>query len=64
MELTWGTAKREAKDRPSWRKRNGCIIHTGQRQIKKKKNLTANRLLEFNKGVKINKNVFLEDFNI
>ncbi len=26
MELTWGTAESEAKDRNSWRKRNGCII--------------------------------------
>ncbi len=29
MELTWGTAEREAKDRISWRKRSGCIIHNG-----------------------------------
>ncbi len=29
MELTWGTAEREAKDRMSWRKRNGCIILNG-----------------------------------
>ena len=29
MELTWGTAKREAKDRIAWRKRNGCIILNG-----------------------------------
>ena len=26
MELTWGTAESEAKDRNSWRKRNSCII--------------------------------------
>ncbi len=26
MELTWGTAKREAKERISWRKRSGYII--------------------------------------
>ena len=26
MELTWGTAESEAKDRKSWRKRNGCIV--------------------------------------
>ena len=37
MELTWGTAESEAKDRLSWRKRNGCIILNGQRQQKKKK---------------------------
>ena len=37
MELTWGTAEREAKDRHSWRKRNGCIIHNEQNQQKKKK---------------------------
>ncbi|MCP4055117.1 MAG: hypothetical protein GY739_19160 [Mesoflavibacter sp.] len=35
MELTWGTAEKEAKDRSSWRKRNGCIIHTGWMKIKK-----------------------------
>ena len=29
MELTWGTAESEAKDRISWRKRNGCIILNG-----------------------------------
>ncbi len=29
MELTWGTAEREAKDIISWRKRNGCIILNG-----------------------------------
>ncbi len=26
MELTWGTAEREAKERISWRKKRGCII--------------------------------------
>ncbi len=26
MELTWGTAERETKDRTSWRKRNRCNI--------------------------------------
>ena len=29
MELIWGTAESEAKDRNSWRKRNGCIILNG-----------------------------------
>ncbi len=29
IELTWGTAESEAKDRISWRKRNGCIILNG-----------------------------------
>ena len=29
MELTWGTAEREAKDRRSWRKRSSCIILNG-----------------------------------
>ena len=29
MELTWGTAERETKDRPSWRERIGCIIPNG-----------------------------------
>ncbi len=29
MELTWGTAKREAKERNSWRKRSSCIILNG-----------------------------------
>ena len=29
MELTWGTAESEAKDRSLWRKRNGCIIPSG-----------------------------------
>ena len=29
MELTWGTAESEAKDRLSWRKRNGCIVLNG-----------------------------------
>ncbi len=29
MELTMGTAEREAKDRISWRKRNGGIILNG-----------------------------------
>ena len=26
IDLTWGTAESEGKDRNSWRKRNGCII--------------------------------------
>ncbi len=30
MELTWGTAEREAKDRKSWRKMSSCIIINGQ----------------------------------
>ena len=30
MELTWGTAESEAKDRNIWRKRNGCIILMGR----------------------------------
>ncbi len=29
MELTWGTAEREAKERHSWRKRRSCIIFNG-----------------------------------
>ena len=29
MELTWGTADREAKERSSWRKRSSCIILNG-----------------------------------
>ena len=29
MELTWGTAEREAKDRISRRKWNGCFIPNG-----------------------------------
>ena len=29
MEPTLGTAEREAKERISWRKRNGCIILNG-----------------------------------
>ena len=29
MEMTWGTAESEAKDRNSWRKRNDCIILNG-----------------------------------
>ena len=29
MELTWGTAESEAKDRSLWRKINGCIIPNG-----------------------------------
>ncbi len=29
MELTWGTAESEAKDRSLWRKRNGSIIPNG-----------------------------------
>ena len=29
MEPTFGTAEREAKERISWRKRNGCIILNG-----------------------------------
>ncbi len=29
MELTWGTAEREAKERRSWRKRSSCIILNG-----------------------------------
>ncbi len=29
MELTWGTAEREAKEIISWRKRSGCIILNG-----------------------------------
>ncbi len=29
MELTWETTESEAKDRLSWRKRNGCIILNG-----------------------------------
>ncbi len=36
MELTWGTAESEAKDRNLWRKRNGCIILNGYTQQKKK----------------------------
>ena len=28
-ELTWGTAKREAEERNSWRKRSDCIILNG-----------------------------------
>ena len=39
MELTWETAESEAKDRNSWRKKNGCIILNGQTQQKKKMNL-------------------------
>ena len=35
MELTWGTAEREAKERISWRKKSGCIILNGQIQRKK-----------------------------
>ena len=37
MELTWGTDESEAKDRNSWRKRNGCIILNGLKQQKEKK---------------------------
>ncbi len=29
MELIWGTAEREAKERHSWRKRSSCIILNG-----------------------------------
>ncbi len=29
MELRWGTAEREAKERHSWRKRSSCIILNG-----------------------------------
>ncbi len=29
MGLTWGMAENEAKDRPSWRERIGCIIRKG-----------------------------------
>ncbi len=29
MELTWGMAEREAKERHSWRKRSSCIILNG-----------------------------------
>ena len=36
MELPWGTAEREAKERHSWRNRSNCIILNGY--IKKKKN--------------------------
>ena len=36
MELTWGTAESEAKDRLSWQKRNGCIFLNGYKQQKKK----------------------------
>ncbi len=31
MDLTLGMAEREAKERISWRKRCGCIIHNGQK---------------------------------
>ncbi len=34
LELTSGTAEREAKDRISWRKKKGCIILNGQTQRK------------------------------
>ena len=33
MELTWGTAEREAKERISRRKRNGCINKRRRRII-------------------------------
>ena len=36
MELTWGTAEKEAKERHSWRKRSSCIILNRQKQSKKK----------------------------
>ncbi len=29
IDLTWGTAEREAKERRSWRKRSICIILNG-----------------------------------
>ena len=29
MELTWGTAEREAKERHSWRERSSCVILNG-----------------------------------
>ena len=29
IELTWGTAEKEAKERHSWRKRSSCIILSG-----------------------------------
>ncbi len=29
MELTWGTAEREEKERNSWGKRSGCVILNG-----------------------------------
>ena len=29
MELSWGTADREAKERHSWRKRSSCIVLNG-----------------------------------
>ncbi len=29
VELSWGTAEREAKQKNSWRKRSGCIILNG-----------------------------------
>ncbi len=37
MELTWGTAESEAKNRSLWRTRNGSIIPNGQKEQKKKK---------------------------
>ncbi len=37
MELTWGTAKSEAKDRNLWRKKNVCIILYRYTQQQKKK---------------------------
>ncbi len=41
MELAWGTAEREAKEKNSWRNMSGCIILNGQMQKKNKE--TAKR---------------------
>ena len=35
MELTWGTAEQEAKERHSVRKRSSCIILNGSKHSKK-----------------------------
>ena len=47
MELTWGTAESEAKDRSLWRKRNWSIIPNGQTEQKKMYNndFTAAKLV-------------------
>ena len=43
MELSWGMAEREAKERISWRKKSGCIILNVYKQTKKKMKILNNR---------------------
>ncbi len=57
MELTWGTAEREAKEGHSWKKRSSCIILKRQKQSKKKNRffiqtfLQAGELILIDEGV-------------